>query len=531
LTEVRLSTRLSTIHITLSLVLAAAVIGGLVWLSVRHDDLARDNAREMVTSKVESFERRQRYITADNSIWTEAYQAIQRGDVEWLYDNVGTAAMIGTVDLVAFIPRPGGEPIGWLADTPPEGASDVLPPAIIDALLDRLDETDPRSRAVEAAYARVDGEIWLLTAARVTHTEGVPEGAAGDDLPRQVRGVRTGHLAAEIARDFSLSEVRIADGPEPLETDKDSLVLDLVDPGERAALVWAPPRPGSRILRQVALPLAGVLAAFFLAAFLLSQFAVRAARRLESALVEAKAADRAKSRFLGIVSHELRTPMTGIIGLGQLLQAGEMGARHRMLLSTMMNCAAAQMRLIDQLLDVTQIESGKRALWVSTFDPAQLLHDVAEISRLECEKKGLTFDLEDLTEPGLLVVGDTQALRQVVTNLVDNAIKFTEVGGITLRALAAAAGDAGIEYRISVVDTGIGIDPSDHARIFRHLTQVDNSETRVVGGLGLGLSICRWLTDMMAGKILVESAVGAGSTFTLVVTLPVAADDRQQIAA
>ena len=123
LKEVRLSTRLSKVHLAISLVLVTAVVVGLVWISIRHDDLARDNAREMVTSKLESFERRQRYMTADNSIWTEAYEAVSRGDIEWLYENQGTSVMVGTVDLVAFVPRPGEEPVGWAAETPPEGAT------------------------------------------------------------------------------------------------------------------------------------------------------------------------------------------------------------------------------------------------------------------------------------------------------------------------------------------------------------------------------------------------------------------------
>ena len=519
------------IHLAVSLLLAIAVVVGLIWISVRHDALARTNAEEMVTSKVESFERRQRYGTADNSIWTEAYDAVLSGNTEWLYDNVGTAAMIGTVDLVAFVPRPGAQQLGWLAETPPGGATDVLPPDVATAMLDRLSRTAPGSQAVESGYARIDGEIWLLTVARVTHTDGVPEGVEGDAFPRQIRGVRAGHLAAEIAEQFSLAGVRIANGPGHEGAEQDSLNLDLVDPDDKAALVWTPPTPGSRILHQIALPLAGMLAAFFFVAFLLSRYAVKAARRLELALTEAKAADRAKSQFLGIVSHELRTPMNGILGLGQLLQAEEMGMRHRTLLTTMMNCARSQMRLIEQLLDIAQIESGKRSVYTMPFNPSQLLREIADISRLECAKKKLSFDLDDTTDPAAFVIGDPQALRQIITNLVDNAIKFTEAGRITIRAAAEPRGGAGLEYRISVSDTGIGIDPADHARIFQHLTQVDSSATRIAGGLGLGLSICRWLSDMMCGHLIVESALGDGSTFTLIVTLPVAAVRPRQIAA
>lgn len=530
LAEVHLSTRLSRIHLVVSVLLAIAVIVGLLWISDRHDGLARENAREMVVSKLESFGRRQRYGNADNSIWTEAYEAIGAGDTEWLYDNVGTAAMIGTVDLVVFVPRPGAEQIGWMADTPPEGSTDVLPPEIVDAMLDRLNGTDPASQTVRSAFARFGGEIWLLTVARVTHTEGVPAGVSDDALPRQIRGVRAGHLTREISEQFSLKNVNIT-GADLVGPEMDSVTLDLLNRDDKAALVWQPPAPGSRILRQIALPLAGMLAAFSLVALLLSRFAVRAARRLESALVEAKAADRAKTQFLSIVSHELRTPMNGIIGLGQLLQAEEMNARHRTWLTTMMGCAETQLRLIEQLLDIAQIESGKRALSASAFRPAEVLSEIAEISRLECEKRGLWFDLQDRTDPSELVVGDAQALRQIISNLVDNAIKFTKEGGVTIRAAVSRRDKAGNEYRISVTDTGIGIDQSDHARIFQHLTQLDSSATRVAGGLGLGLCICRWLSDIMGGHLHVESALGSGSAFTLTVTLPRAEALPSQLAA
>ena len=129
------------------------------------------------------------------------------------------------------------------------------------------------------------------------------------------------------------------------------------------------------------------------------------------------------------------------------------------------------------------------------------------------------------------VIGDNQAVRQILTNLVDNAVKFTSAGTVRLSAVATERGEAGMEYRFTVADTGLGIDPTDHHRIFQHMTQLDSTETRIAGGLGLGLSICQWLCDMMGGQIVVESQVGVGSTFTLIVTLPLAAVYPRKIAA
>lgn len=530
--EVRLSTRLSAMHLAISALMIASVVLGTVWLAKEHDRQAAIYSHKMIEAKLGSFERRLRATNRDYSVWTEAYDAIHAQDMAWLYSNIGTgAAEIGALDLIVLVPPGDSAPIGWRFESPEGGESDLLPPALVREMLALLAGTSASDLVVKSAYAMLDSELWFLTVTRVIPVDGIPAGATDADAPRQIQGVRAGHLVKEIADQFSLARVQIVASPDQVEPDMDSIALDLVHPAGQAALAWAPPRPGTRLLLQIALPLAGMLIAFFFVAYLLSRYAVKAARRLESAVVEAKAADRAKSQFLGIVSHELRTPMNGIMGLGQLLQAEELSSRNRTLLTTMMNCAQSQMRLIEQLLDIAQIESGKRSVYTTPFNPSQLLREIGEITRIECTKKNLSFELDDATDASAYVVGDPQALRQIITNLVENAIKFTETGGVTIRASATSCGDGSLEYRISVVDTGIGIDRADHARIFQHLTQVDSSATRIAGGLGLGLSICRWLSDMMCGRILVDSALGAGSTFTLVVAFPVAAENSRRIAA
>lgn len=523
--EISLSGRLTKIHLVVSALFAASVVAGLLWISQRHDQLARSGAREMVTGKIASLEQNQRDMNADNSIWTEAYEALVKGDIDWLYNNVGTAAMIGTVDLVEFVPSAGATPIGWMPETPPEGRADLVPADIVTALMDRLRGTDPASKAVVSAYARFDGDYWLLSATRVINTDGVPEGVSDDDIPRQIRGIRASNLASEIQQQFPLTDVHIAARLDPADTSSDSLPLDVVGTDVHPYLVWTPPTPGTSILRQIAVPLAVILLVFALAGYMLSRYATNAARRLESALVDAQAADRAKTEFLGIVSHELRTPMNGILGLGQVLESEDLGPNQRQLLSTMMNCARSQMCMIEALLDVTQIESGKRSLQLFPLDLSQLVSEIAEIARLDCEKKGLSLEVADVSE-SCTVLADEQAIRQIVTNLVDNATKFTERGGITVRVDSSQSGTGDVHYRIAVSDTGIGIDPANHERIFQRLTQLDGSATRAADGLGLGLPICRSLAEMMGGRITIESALGEGSTFIFAVTLPRAAAPR-----
>lgn len=528
--ETRLSTILTRVYLLTAATMVAAVTFGLLWISDRHNQLARNGALEMVTTKIDSFEQNQRDMNADNSIWTEAYDAILNEDIDWLYNNIGTAAMIGTVDLVAFVPRHRAPLIGWMAETPPEGSGDLVPPRIVTDLLDRLGQTDPESKAVVSTYARFNGDYWLLSATRVINTEGVPEGVADEAIPRQIRGVRASELAVEIQQQFSLSQVQITEGAVPTGSSVDGMLFSLAGTDEQAALVWSPPRPGSRILRQAAAPLAAILLVFFAAGALLSGYATSAARRLETALFDAQVAVRAKTEFLGVVSHELRTPMNGILGLGQVLETLELGPRQRQLLTTMMKCARSQMRMIESLLDMTQLGTGKRILQEGVFDLSRVAHDVAEVARLECEAKGLKLVLED-TSPPSLVRGDEEAIRRIVSNLIDNAVKFTKVGTVTLRVSATPAAAPTQAYRISVIDTGVGIDAVDHERVFQRFTQLDASVTRAVDGLGLGLPICQSLAEVIGGEITVESERGRGSTFTLTAVLRLVETPRDEEAA
>lgn len=523
--EIRLSTLLSIMHLGVSAILVASIVVGTLWLAKEHDRQAALYMQQMIDTKVRSFEKRMRATNRDYSVWTEAYEAIVNGDLAWLYSNIGTgAAEIGALDLIVLVAPDGAPPIGWRLESPEGGETDLLPEALIQRMLDLLSGTQSSERVVKSAYAMLDGEVWLLTVTRVTPIDGVPADVADADLPRQIQGVRLDqYLLKDIKESFILQDVALT---RDASSEQQTLALHLINSDETIDIAWTAPKPGTQILMRAAVPLTLIILAFGTVAVLISRYSTRAARRLEIALVEAKAADRAKSQFLGIVSHELRTPMNGIIGLGQLLQAEELGERHRTLLSTMMSCAKSQMRLIEALLDVAQIESGKRSLAVGAFSPSSVLSEVAEVARVSCEQKGLFFELEDESDKSAVVLGDQEALRQIVTNLVENAIKFTHSGGVTIRATATLVGTTALDYRISVEDTGIGVDPTNHARIFQHLTQVDSSTTRVAGGLGLGLSICRWLSEMMGGEILVDSALGAGSTFTFVVTLPVAEGAR-----
>jgi signal transduction histidine kinase len=215
--------------------------------------------------------------------------------------------------------------------------------------------------------------------------------------------------------------------------------------------------------------------------------------------------------------------MNGIIGVAQLLQLTELDAEQAELVSVLSSSADVQMSLITDLLDLTKIESGNRRLTVERFAPAPLLREVLDLVRPAAREKGLELDADLGAIDGLEVVGDARAFRQVLTNLMANAAKFTDTGRVTLAVRAERHGDR-VGLAIAVVDTGRGIAEENIARIFDRFYQVDGSNTRDKGGTGLGLAISESLARMMDGRIEVQSALGVGSTFTLHLDLDCAAN-------
>ena len=232
----------------------------------------------------------------------------------------------------------------------------------------------------------------------------------------------------------------------------------------------------------------------------------------------AEEANRAKSAFLSNVSHEIRTPMTAILGFTDVLRSGrelseEDRRRH---LATISRSGQHLLGLINDLLDLSKVESGAMELECLPTEPASIVHEVIGTLRVKAEEKGVELALEIAEALPENVDGDPARLRQIVTNLVGNAIKFTEAGSVTVRiGLDEAAGD----LRVAVVDTGIGMDGAQQESVFDAFTQADASITRRFGGTGLGLSISRELARALGGDIEVSSTPGEGSTFTLVLPL------------
>ena len=223
---------------------------------------------------------------------------------------------------------------------------------------------------------------------------------------------------------------------------------------------------------------------------------------------------RAKSDFLAMTSHEIRTPLNGILGMTQVMLADRsVDGPLRTKIQTVHGAGETMRALVDDILDLSKMETGKLAMNRAPVRLRELLREASTLWRAKAETKGLTFTL-DIDHSPPLIEEDEDRLRQIVFNLLSNAVKFTEAGGVTLRATGEDA-----RLAIAVEDTGIGIAPAQHEMIFEKFQQADQSTSRRYGGTGLGLAICRNLAEAMDGTITIESRAGEGATFTLALPL------------
>ena len=267
-----------------------------------------------------------------------------------------------------------------------------------------------------------------------------------------------------------------------------------------------------------------VLLVAALAGVLLHGWRRRLAQRHQVQLAEqhrqmAEAASAAKTQFLATLSHEIRTPMTGVMGMAELLLSTPLNPLQHDYTRAMQRSGGMLLKLLNDALDLARIEAGRLELEPAPFNPRQLLEDVAQLEQGLAHAKGIRFVLELADDLPAEVVGDAVRIKQVLLNLANNALKFTEQGHVDLRATRTADG-----LLCSVSDTGPGIPEASQARLFQRFEQAEGPQRRA--GSGLGLAICRELVDMMGGSIELESRVGHGSTFRVRLPLvePAAAD-------
>jgi len=235
--------------------------------------------------------------------------------------------------------------------------------------------------------------------------------------------------------------------------------------------------------------------------------------KLAKTLVEVSLASDAKSQFLATMSHEIRTPLNGIVGLSEVLNTTKLNASQQEMVNLVRTSGETLERLVSDVLDSAKIEADKLELCLAPFDLRETIETAAHTFRTRAEEKAVAFNLEIHPEAEGRYLGDAVRIRQIISNLTSNAVKFTEKGQVDIQVDALEIDGESVELRIQVSDTGIGFDPKASQHLFNRFEQADNSISRRFGGTGLGLSICKSLCELMDGSISATSQLGSGSRF------------------
>jgi len=243
-------------------------------------------------------------------------------------------------------------------------------------------------------------------------------------------------------------------------------------------------------------------------------------RSLEKSLADSRAADAAKSQFLADMSHELRTPLNGVLGMNQLLLRTDLTETQRNYAQIVDDCGSGMITVIDDILDLSRLEADKVQLTLTAFNPAKMLESIMALHQANARAKHI--DLHLTVEPGLpaMFMGDHGRLRQVIGNLISNAVKFTDDGYVAISMRGQPMGDGRWWLNFFVQDSGIGITPDRQRGIFERFEQAQDGQKNTVRGSGLGLAICRELTELFGGEISVTSQPGKGSRFCVAFAMP-----------
>ena len=521
--------------LVLGIVLAGG-LGALAFSARAVDSAVATGERDLLAR---TLERRKAALVADMvsaTVWDDAYlKTVVTFDRAWADENYGVyyatymdhdrTLVIGP-DGQAIYASEGGEaaPPAALATF----ARDLAP------VLDRL-RRDEAGRLAAGSVAPIGlggvntmstiiqsgGELWLMAASSV--------------IPETRKVVQTGGLSAVVLSgrridaafltglqdDLGVRNIRLLGAGEthsgplvPLE-DAQGRVL--------GRLTWSPGEPGGSILKDALGPVLLVFAAFAVAAWALARRVLTALRtlatndaRLQAALDDlteardrAEAASVAKSQFLANISHEIRTPLNGVLGMAQIMDRGELAPNQRRHLAIIRESGSTLLTLLNDVLDLAKIEAGKLEIQRDDADLGAVISGVCATFMAMAQEKSLRLGF--VIEPSAAGVWrmDSMRVRQVLANLISNAIKFTEKGHVSVRVWSSSRG---IEF--AVLDTGGGI-PADRLEdLFGKFNQLDASTTRQFGGTGLGLAICRELVELMGGEMAVESTVGQGSHFS-----------------
>ena len=522
-----------------AVLVVVSVLGAvaLMILAARQLDRLESTDEIEITQRtmVRSLERMERELTSA-TVWDQAYKAMGwKIDAAWADTDFSTYYHDQFSHDLTFVMRSGQVVYASVAGTRsgvealgsfPAQAVPIAAEIAVDARRARqVGRLSSAAEVTRTGLMRVDGQTYLTALAAVT-----PESravAAGYDGPAAVV-VTARRLDAAFVK-------RLSDdlGLEGLTYGASSaaprVVLKDIDGRPVGTLAWRAENPGLKLLKSIAPWIAAGFLVLACAGGLLLARVTEALRKLESgrlALIAAKeqaeSANEAKTRFLANMSHEVRTPLNGVLGMAQVMAADALSEPQAKRLRILTESGEALLALLNDILDIARLETRSVRLRAETFDLGQLVEASCAAFSGAAAAKALDLTVDIPSDLRGRWTGDPMRLRQVLGNLVANAVKFTDDGGVTVRVRPASKGG----LRFEVEDTGMGVATEHQSALFKTFSQVDSSLTRVHDGAGLGLSICRELVELMGGTIGVHSSLGLGSSFHFTVPLTRASADR-----
>jgi signal transduction histidine kinase/ActR/RegA family two-component response regulator len=518
-------------HIVFAAIVATALVVGsagalLVYVGASINEIRAEREVSLLANALERKEDRIRDDVTSATVWNDAYEhTTEKYDAAWADENFGVYySQYMHHDETIVVDAQGG-----LIYASKDGEATPLAnvaafrvaagPLIAQARAEEARRVAAKPRALSFDRAgvakgafKVGNEVFIGVASTVAPEESFK----GPLAPRSAIVVSAMKVDAEFLRgletDYSIKGAFLSlSAPR----DRASTPLNGLDGKPLGYVAWTPEQPAARVFADAwaAIAVLGVLVALALAALI---FHIRRlAGRLVLAKEAAEAADEAKSAFLANMSHEIRTPLNGVLGMTQVMEADELSPAQRERVGVIRESGRALLAILNDVLDLSKVEAGKLELEPAEFYMGELANAVCSTFEGSAAARDLSLLCEVGAEARGVWVGDALRLRQILSNLVSNAIKFTHQGSVALRV-----GHDGKALTFAVQDTGIGIDADKIPQLFQKFSQADASTTRRYGGTGLGLAISRELVELMGGHMEVTSEPGQGSCFAFRLVLP-----------